>query len=94
MSKKKDNKKKKDQKLWLLIISLMVLVVILTGLAVFLIKDKEKEEEKTLAYTDLIKELSYGNIEKVEMTVGSTTVKVKQRNCRVGSGKSAGNAQG
>lgn len=58
----------------------MVLVVILTGLAVFLIKDKEKEEEKTLAYTDLIKELSYGNIEKVEMTVGSTTVKVKQKN--------------
>lgn len=57
-----------------------MLVVVLTGLAVFLMKDKENEEEKTLAYTDLIKELSYGNIEKIEMTVGSTTVKVKQKN--------------
>jgi len=33
-----------------------------------------------MAYTDLIKEISYGNIEKIEMTVGSTTVKVKQKN--------------
>ena len=80
MSKKKDSKKKKDQKMWLLLISLTTLIVLLAGLMVFLMKDKEKEAEKTLAYTDLIKELSYGNIEKVEMTVGSTTVKVKQKN--------------
>ena len=80
MSKKKDSKKKKDQKMWLLLVSLVSLIILLAGFMVFLMKDKEKEEEKTLAYTDLIKELSYGNIEKVEMTVGSTTVKVKQKN--------------
>lgn len=80
MSKKKDSKKKKDQKMWLLLVSLVALIILLAGFMVFLMKDKEKEEEKTLAYTDLIKELSYGNIEKVEMTVGSTTVKVKQKN--------------
>ncbi|MCI8760223.1 MAG: ATP-dependent zinc metalloprotease FtsH [Clostridia bacterium] len=45
-----------------------------------MMKDKKKEEENTLAYTDLIKELSYGNIEKIEMTVGSTSIKVKQKN--------------
>ena len=33
-----------------------------------------------MAYTDLIKEMSYGNIEKIEMTVGSTSVKVKMKN--------------
>ena len=42
--------------------------------------NKAKEDEKTLAYTDLIKEMSYGNIEKVEMKTGSTTVKVKVKN--------------
>ena len=41
--------------------------------------NKEKDD-KTLAYTDLIKEMSYGNIEKIEMTVGSTSVKVKVKN--------------
>lgn len=80
MSKKKDSKKKKDQKMWLLLVSLVALIILLAGFMVFLVKDKENEEEKTLAYTDLIKELSYGNIEKVEMTVESTTVKVKQKN--------------
>ena len=43
-------------------------------------KVHDKEDEKTVAYTDLIKELSYGNIEKIEMTTGSTTIKVKMKN--------------
>ena len=77
---KKKNDKKKDKKLWLSLISLIILLVVLLGVTVFLVKDKDKEEENTLAYTDLIKELSYGNIEKIEMRVGSTTVKVKQKN--------------
>lgn len=79
MSKKK-NDKKKEKKLWLSLISLIILLAILLGTTVFLAKDKEKEDENILAYTDLIKELSYGNIEKIEMTVGSTSLKVKQKN--------------
>lgn len=79
MSKKKENKKK-EKKLWISFISVLILFILLVGASIFYIKDKNKEEGKTLAYTDLIKELSYGNIEKVEMTVGSTTVKVKQKN--------------
>ncbi len=78
MSKKKEENK--EQKLWIILISLILLVALVTGLAVFMMKDKKKEEENTLAYTDLIKELSYGNIEKIEMTVGSTSIKVKQKN--------------
>ena len=38
------------------------------------------QKDKELPYTDLIKEISYGNIEKVEMTVGSTKLKVKIKN--------------
>ena len=77
---KKKNDKKKERNLWILLISLIILVVLLTGLTVYVMNNKDKKDENTLAYTDLIKEVSYGNIEKVEMTVGSTTVKVKQKN--------------
>ena len=82
MSSKNDNskEKKEEQKLWILLICLVVLIVLVSGLVIFFINNKNKEDEKVLAYTDLIKELSYGNIEKIEMTVGSTTVKVKQKN--------------
>ncbi len=81
MSSKKDKPKdkKEETKLWILLISIILLIALITGLVVFYINNKDKEDEKTLAYTDLIKELSYGNIEKIEMTVGSTTVKVKQK---------------
>ncbi len=79
MSKKKDEKQK-NKKLWIYLVSLVVLLVLLVGLAVFYMNNnKEKKDENTLAYTDLIKELSEGKIEKIEMTVGSTTVKVKQK---------------
>ncbi len=77
MSKKK---KEKNKNLWIYTALLVLLLVILAGLIVFYINNQKKEDENTLAYTDLIKELSYGNIEKIEMTVGSTTIKVKQKN--------------
>ena len=79
MSKKRDDKQK-NTKLWIYLVSLVVLVILLVGLSIFYLNNKDKEDETTLAYTDLIKEISYGNIEKIEMTVGSTTVKVKQKN--------------
>ena len=82
MSKKpKDQKdKKQSQKMWILIIVLLIVLAILLGVTIYLMQNNKDSEENTIAYTDLIKEISYGNIEKVEMTVGSTTVKVKQKN--------------
>ena len=77
----KENKKEKQNKrLWTILISLIILLVALIGLSIYLMQNKEKEDENTLAYTDLIKEISAGNIEKIEMQTGSTTVKVKIRN--------------
>ena len=42
-------------------------MIAISIIAVFWIKNSDKKEENTLAYTDLIKELSYGNIEKIEI---------------------------
>ena len=82
MSKKpqEQKNKKQAQKIWILIIVLLIILAILLGLAIYLMQNKKDKDENTLAYTDLIKEISYNNIEKIEMTVGSTTVKVKQKN--------------
>ena len=77
----KGNKKNKNTKKIELIVLISILVIAIGVLvAMFIIKNNQKEEENTLAYTDLIKELSYGNIEKIEMKTGSTTVKVKVKN--------------
>lgn len=80
MSKKNKNNKEKQNKNILLILLILVVLIAISIIAVFWIKNSDKKEENTLAYTDLIKELSYGNIEKIEMTTGSTTVKVKIKN--------------
>ena len=80
---KNDNKekdKKEDKKIWLLVALTIILLALVIAMGVFFIQNKQKEEKNELAYTDLIKELSYGNIEKIEMKTGSTTVKVKMKN--------------
>ena len=78
MSKKNNsNKEKKNKRIGILVTLVIVLIALIGIFGFFLMKNNEKEEKNTLAYTELIKELSYGNIEKVEMTTGSTTVKVK-----------------
>ncbi len=74
------NKEKQSKKNGMLITLIMVLIVLIVGLGIFFMMNTQKKDENTLAYTDLIKELSYGNIEKIEMTTGSTTVKVKMKN--------------
>ena len=81
MSKKGNNKNNASKK-FLIGIIIFLCIAIIAGFAAYLIMNKNKGEkdDKTLAYTDLIKEISYGNVEKVEMTVGSTSVKVKIKN--------------
>ena len=76
------NKKKDNKKLLISLISSLVVIIILSGVAIFLMTNNKEKDDKTLAYTDLIKEISYGNIQKIEMTVGSTSVKVKVKNVK------------
>ena len=84
--KEKDDKKRKNKKdeekskkiiLWILIV---LLTVVLAGSIILaIVKQKEDEDtigEDEISYTNLIKQIDDGNVEKIKMTVGSTTVKV------------------
>ena len=75
-----DKDKSKDMLKNLLSIALILLIIAITVIAIYFIyqsnKDKNSEENK-LSYTQLIKEIDLGNVEKIDMTVGSTTLKVK-----------------
>ena len=75
----KNEKNKKNKSLILSLIALIVIIVVLAGVAIYYMNKNQNKDDKTLAYTDLIKEISYGNIEKIEMRVGSTNVKVKMK---------------
>ena len=77
---KKNGKNEKRNKILVGVLA-VILIATLAILSYFLFFNKTSEsEEKELAYTDLIKKVSDGEIEKIEMTVGSTSLKVKQKN--------------
>ena len=78
MNEKKPKQKKEEtyKKILIGFIAVLLLVVIIAGVIIYK-QNSNKEDENELPYTDLIKEISYNNVEKVEMTTGSTTVKVK-----------------
>ena len=85
MDKEKKNKKEQDKEnkgrnLLILILVLLIILAILIGLTVYFMKNQSKEEENTLAYTDLIHEINNQNVESVEMTTGSSSAKVKLKN--------------
>ena len=79
MKNNKDNKddNKKDKKILIGLTSLLVILIIAIVATTFILKNNKDKDDTELAYTDLIKQISEGKIEKVEMTVGSTSVKVK-----------------
>ena len=76
----KNNSNKNNKKMWLLVLLSIILIILIITTALLLVKDSKKQEENTLAYTDLIKEISYGNVEKVELITGSKNAKVKMKN--------------
>ena len=78
MDKDKSNKMLKT----LLNIIVTLLVLVIAAIATYFIYKNVKEnnsEDTKLAYTDLVKEIQAGNVEKIEMTTGSPTLKVKMK---------------
>lgn len=76
MDKDKPNKMLKT----LLNIIVTILVLAIAVLAAYFLYQNIKEnnsEDTKLAYTDLVKEIQAGNVEKIEMTTGSPSLKVK-----------------
>ena len=80
MNKDKDKSKKKSEVLLntLITIFTIAIIVLIGFLAYQYNKDKNSDENK-LAYTDLLKEIQAGNVEKIEMTTGSMSLKVKMK---------------
>ena len=59
---------------------LIIGIVLALSFGAYLIYSNNKqnsEDDKKLSYTDLVQQIEAGNVEKIEMTVGSATLKVK-----------------
>ena len=79
MNKDKDKNKEKKKKILLCGIIVVLIILLATLIGIFVIrdnKDEDKLKEDEIGYTDLIKQIDSGNVEKVKMTVGSTSIKV------------------
>ena len=75
--------KDKSKKLLKILLNAIIILLILlvTSIAIYFIYKNEgaNSEENTLTYTDLVNEIKAGTVEKIEMTTGSATLKVKMK---------------
>ena len=75
--------KGKSKKLLKILLNAIIILLILlvTSIAIYFIYKNEgaNSEENTLTYTDLVNEIKAGTVEKIEMTTGSATLKVKMK---------------
>ncbi|CDE84496.1 cell division protein FtsH [Clostridium sp. CAG:273] len=74
---KEEEKKNNKKKNLYFVITAIVLIIIAAALTIYVVATNKKGDNTEIAYTELIREIGDGNVEKVEMTTGSTTVKVK-----------------
>ena len=74
---KEEEKKNNKKKNLYFLITAIVLVIVAVALTIYVVTTNKKDNNTEIAYTELIREIGDGNVEKVEMTTGSTTVKVK-----------------
>ncbi len=72
---KKNNKKPNKNNLYTIILC-VVLVILIGIVATVYFMNKNKEQDETISYTQLLKDIEENKIEKIEMTVGSTALKV------------------
>ena len=72
-----NDKPKNNDKLLYLILGVITIVCIAIIAVLTMNNNNTKKEDLELSYTDLIKKVDSKEVEKIEMTVGNTTVKVK-----------------
>ena len=75
----KNNENKKNDKIYYTIFTVILLIsaIIITFA---LVNKNENADSKELSYTELINKIDENAVEKIEMTVGSTSIKVKLKN--------------
>ena len=74
------DKPKDKNKLYYSILAIVAIILVIVGVLLLNNDNFAEKNDKELAYTDLIKKIDSKEVEKIEMTVGSTTVKVKLKN--------------
>ena len=82
MEEKQRNNEKNNKKQIILIAVLVILMIALAVIIYFATSNSNEADEKKISYTELIDEINAGNVEKIEMTVGSTSIKVKLKNAQ------------
>ena len=76
-NKNKDNNND-SKKFWISSIILLVIIIALSIAAYLIYSSNGEEKDKlVLPYTELIQNINNNTVEKIELTTGSTTVKVK-----------------
>ena len=75
----KNNENKKHDKIYYTIFTVILLISAIV-ITFALANKNEKEDSKELSYTELINKIDENAVEKIEMTVGSTSIKVKLKN--------------
>ena len=91
-NEKSSNSKKKRIVLIAILCTILVVLGAICGYILLNNKknnNEEKEDDKKVAYTQLIKDIDEAKIEKIEMTVNSTSIKVKYKDTEEGEEKSA-----
>ncbi len=73
----KPKKENKNQKVFYGVITAIIVLILIVVAAIFVMNQNKEKDDNAISYTDLIKQMDSGKIEKVEMTVGSTSIKVK-----------------
>ena len=77
MNPKKDKKKKQKHNI---IVYVLIIIILLAAAFLYYKYTNIEKEKDDLAYTELINKINDGSVEKVEMTVASTNIKVKLNN--------------
>ena len=75
MKKDRNNKKnEKNNNMYILILCIVLIIAALLTAIYFIQNNNKKDDE--IAYTQFLKDIDEGKVEKIEMTVGSATLKV------------------
>ena len=73
---KKNGKQKDNETLKTVILVILIILCLISAFTIYYFSAKTDKDEKELAYTELITSINEGKVEKIEMTTGSSTVKV------------------
>lgn len=75
----KNNEKNNKDKIYYTIFTIVVLITSIIIIFALLNKNNNADENE-MTYTELITKIDQNTVEKIEMTVGSSSVKVKLKN--------------